>query len=83
MSAFILRLDLSDHAQHGDNLPAQHAKVRQWLGLAIQAIGGNSARSGDLTVPIFDPATNTGRHAKVGTWTFTDDDATTSNPKAA
>jgi hypothetical protein len=72
MSAFILRLDLSDH-EHRDNLPAQHSKVCAWLDLAKHAIGSNLNRRGDLTIPVFDPSSNNGRRAVIGSWEFTDD----------
>lgn len=67
---FILRLDLTDH-QHPDNLTAEHAKVREWLGLAIHAIGSNLKRQGELTIPSFDPRSNAGGHVKIGSWEFT------------
>jgi hypothetical protein len=73
---FILRIDLTDH-QHPGNQAAQHAKVRELLGLASHAVGANSGRKGDLTVPGFDPSSNTGGHVKVGSWKFEDE---TRNP---
>jgi hypothetical protein len=68
---FILRLDLTDH-RHPENLPAEHAKVREWLNLASQAIGSNSHRSGELIIPVYDPSSNVGRRAVIGSWEFTD-----------
>jgi hypothetical protein len=72
MTDFILRLDLTDH-QHPENRAAEHAKVREWLGLAINAIGAGTKRQGDLTIPSFDPRSNVGGHVKIGSWEFTDD----------
>jgi hypothetical protein len=68
---FILRLDLTDH-QHPENRAAEHAKVRTWLALAAQAIGAGSNRSGELTIPSFDPHRNVGGHVKIGSWAFID-----------
>ena len=68
---FILRLDLTDH-QHPGNPAAEHAKVREQLGLAMQAIGAGTKRSGDLTIPSFDPHRNVGGHVKIGSWEFTE-----------
>jgi hypothetical protein len=67
---FILRLDLTDH-QHPENLAAEHAKVRELLGLASQAIGANSGRKGELTTPTWDASRSTGGHAVIGSWEFT------------
>ena len=50
---FILRLDLTDH-QHPENLAAEHAKVREWLNLAVQQLGSNLERKGDLRIPIWN-----------------------------
>jgi hypothetical protein len=71
VAAFILRLDLTDH-QHPGNLAAEHAKVRELLGLASQAIGAGTNRKGELTIPSFDPHRNVGGHIKIGSWEFTD-----------
>jgi len=69
---FILRIDLTDH-QHPGNLAAEHALVRECLNLASRAIGSNSNRQGDLTIPTFDPHRSVGGHVKIGSWEFTDD----------
>jgi hypothetical protein len=46
--------------------------VRSWLALASQAVGSNSNRRGDLTIPVFDPHRNVGGHVKIGSWEFTE-----------
>jgi hypothetical protein len=71
MTTFTLKLDLTDH-QHPDNLAAEHAKVREWLNLASQAIGSNSNRRGELSIPVYDPSSNSGRRAVIGFWEFID-----------
>jgi hypothetical protein len=71
---FTLSIDLTDH-QHPGNQAAQHAKVREWLGLTIQAIGAGTKRKGELTIPSFDPHRNVGGHVKIGSWEFVDDEA--------
>jgi hypothetical protein len=76
MTDFVLKIDLSEHG-HPGNLPAQHARVREMLDFAKQAIGANSNRRGDLTIPVFDPSSNTGGHAVIGSWAFEDE---TRNP---
>jgi hypothetical protein len=68
---FILRLDLTEH-QHPDNLTAEHTKVREILALAAQAIG-SSKRSGELTIPRFDPNSGVNSAFKIGSWGFTRD----------
>jgi hypothetical protein len=77
MAEFVLRLDLTDH-QHPGNQAALHAKVREWLALAMQAIGSGSARKGDLTIPLWDGGQGVSRHVKIGEWQFND----TRNPEA-
>jgi hypothetical protein len=69
---FVLELDLADH-QHPDNRGAEHAKVREILALAAQAIGSSHDRSGELTIPHFDPRIGASRPVKIGDWRFVDD----------
>jgi hypothetical protein len=52
MTEFVLKLDLANH-RHPENLAAEHALVREWLNLASRAIGSNSNRQGELTIPTF------------------------------
>jgi hypothetical protein len=68
MTAFILRLDLTDH-EHTHNPAAQHAIVGQLLDHAKQAICSGTAREGDL----FFSAMLQERQ-KIGTWQFTSDE---------
>jgi hypothetical protein len=71
LTTFTLTLDLAGH-EHPENPTAQHAKVREMLGLAIQAVGAGTKRHGDLTIPSWDHARNTGGHVKIGSWEFSD-----------
>ena len=64
---FVLRLDLAEHAHHQ---PAQHAHVCQMLDLAKQAIGSDSKRHGELTIPRFDVSLGVNRPAVIGSWAF-------------
>jgi hypothetical protein len=68
---FTLSLDLTDH-EHPGNPAAQHAKVREWLGLAMQAIGSDLKRKGELTIPCWDASLGVNHHAPIGSWEFTD-----------
>jgi hypothetical protein len=77
MTAFVLRLDLSSH-QHPGNPAAQHALVRQMLNLAMQAIGSNLNRKGELSIPLWDASEGLSRHIAIGSWEFTE----TRNPAA-
>jgi hypothetical protein len=81
MTDFILKLDLSDH-QHPGNPAAQYAQVRRMLDLAKQAIGANSNRRGDLTIPSFDPHRNVGGHVTIGSWEFIEDETRNANAEA-
>jgi hypothetical protein len=76
---FILRLDLTEH-QHPGNLPAEHAKVRELLALAAQAIGSSLKRQGELTIPRFDPDSGVSDGFKIGSWEFTDGDSSPRKP---
>jgi hypothetical protein len=80
MTEFVLRLDLSDH-RHPDNLPAEHAKVREWLGLAVQQLGSNLSRKGDLRIPIWNASEGASHPVTIGSWAFTEDE--TRNPAEA
>jgi hypothetical protein len=71
MHHFVLRLDLTDH-QRPDNLTAEHAKVREMLGIAMQAIGSSPGRKGEITIPKFDPRRGISDHVAVGSWEFTE-----------
>ena len=70
MTGFVLRIDLTDH-QHPANPAAEHAKVREWLSLAGQAIGSGPGRKGDLTVPVWNASEGVSRHIIIGSWEFT------------
>jgi hypothetical protein len=74
MTDFVLQLDLSNHEHHQ---AAQHTVVREMLGLAIQAIGSDSRRKGDLTIPVWNASQGVNRHVTVGSWQFNED---TRNP---
>jgi hypothetical protein len=67
VTEFVLKLDLSNHEHHP---AAQQAIVREILGLAIQAIGSNPKRRGDLTMPIWDVGQGVNRHVTIGSWKF-------------
>jgi hypothetical protein len=69
---FILRHDLTDY-QRPDNLTAEHAKVRECLGLAMQAIGSSLKRKGELVIPRLDPHSGVNSAFKIGSWEFTRD----------
>jgi hypothetical protein len=64
---FVLKLDLSGHEHHQ---MAQHAHVCQMLDLAKQAIGSDSKRHGELTIPRFDVSLGVNRPAVIGSWAF-------------
>ena len=69
MPDFILKLDLSGHEHHQT---AQHAHVCQMLDLAKQAIGSDSKRKGDLTIPRWDVSLGVNRPSTIGSWEFID-----------
>ena len=71
MTIFTLTLDLTGH-EHPANPAAQHAKVRELLGLAVQAIGSGPGRKGDLTVPVWNASEGVSRHVTIGSWEFTE-----------
>jgi hypothetical protein len=77
MTEFVLKLDLSNHEHHP---AAQQAIVREMLGLAIQAIGSNPKRNGELTIPLWNVQQGVNRHITVGSWEFTETE--TRNPVA-
>jgi hypothetical protein len=60
MTVFVLTLNLDDH-EHPGNQRAQHATVCQMLQTAMQAIGSDMHREGNLAMP-------GGVH--VGSWEF-------------
>jgi hypothetical protein len=76
MTKFILELDLSNHEHHH---AARQAVVREMLGLAIQAVGSNPKRKGELTMPIWDASQSVNRHVTIGSWEFNE----TRNPVAS
>ena len=69
-TSFVLKIDLADHA-HPQNLHAQHAIVRQFLGNASQALGMSLQRRGDITHAAI--ANGEARTKIVGFWEFSDD----------
>jgi hypothetical protein len=71
MTTFTLRIDLSGHL-HPGNPAAQRALVRQQLGFAMQAIGSNFKRDGDLSIPIWNASEGVSRPAVIGCWDFSD-----------
>jgi hypothetical protein len=62
MTQFVLTINLEEHKHH-ENPAAQHAKVRQLLGIAAQALGMNTDRSGKLALVAND---------FIGSWEFQD-----------
>jgi hypothetical protein len=71
MTEFVLRLDLAEHG-HPDNAAAQYVFVRQMLDIARQQLGSGTPPKGELSIPVFDPSSNSGRRAVVGRWEFQD-----------
>jgi hypothetical protein len=82
MTAFVLRLDLAGH-EHVGNPAAQHALVRQMLGHAMQAIGSDLKRTGELSSPLFDAGRGVSGHVVIGRWEFSDAADPTRNPDEA
>jgi hypothetical protein len=64
VTQYVLRLDLSEH-QHPGNQNAQHQTVCQLLRTAIQAIGSDMNRKGNLALS---------GNVHVGTWEFNEGD---------
>ena len=73
MTTFTLRIDLSGHEHHRT---AQHALVRQWLGLAVQQLGSNLDRKGDLRIPIWNASIGASHPVTIGSWAFIDNQET-------
>jgi hypothetical protein len=73
-------LDLTYH-QHPGNRAAEHALVRQWLNLAVQQLGANLDREGELMVPVWDLRVGASHPTRVGSWAFIEDE--THNQEAA
>jgi hypothetical protein len=78
VTEFVLKLNLANHEHHA---AAQHAIVREMLGLAQQQIGSGSSRKGELTIPLWNVQQGVNRHITVGSWEFTETE--TRNPVAS
>lgn len=78
---FILRLNLTDH-QHPENRAAEHAKVRELLGLAMQAVGSSPKRNGELKIPRWDVSRGVNEAVTIGSWEFIEDETRNPDPEA-